>query len=159
MSENYKIIAENRKARFNYELLETVEAGLILLGSEVKSLRLGKSSIAEAYVGELLGQQKKEALYLLNSTIEPYQKASTFNHESKTPRQLLLKKRQIRKFLGSIRRKGMTVVPLQLYFNHKGLAKLKIALARGKNTVDKRETVKQREWQREKSRTLKNNFH
>lgn len=149
--ENYKIAAQNKRARFDYEILETLQVGIMLTGSEVKSLREGKGSIAEAHAGEMLGE-----LYLFNANIPEYKQAGPFNHEPKRPRKLLLRKRELNKFLGAIRKKGLTIVPLVMYFNHKGIVKLEIALAKGKKTVDKRETIKERDWQRDKSRLLKN---
>jgi SsrA-binding protein len=154
----HTIIAQNRQARFNYEILEVIEAGIVLTGSEVKSLRTGKASIAESYAGELLGREGMDELYLLNANIDVYPQAKLFNHEPKRPRKLLLRSRQIKKLLGAIRRKGMTLVPLSLYFNSRGLAKLELALGRGKNTVDKRQTIKERDWSREKSRVLKGGY-
>jgi SsrA-binding protein len=151
----YKVVAQNRRARFDYSINETFEAGIMLTGSEVKSLRAGKSSINEAFAGEMVGDGT--SLYLFNANIPEYLEANQFNHEPRRPRKILLHKRQVNKLLGAIRRKGMTVVPLQLYFNARGRAKLEIALAQGKKTVDKRETIKERDWQRDKSRILKNN--
>lgn len=151
----YKVVAQNRRARFDYSISETFEAGVMLTGSEVKSLRAGKSSINEAFAGELQGDPT--SIYLFNANIPEYLEANRFNHEPKRPRKILLHKRQINKLLGAIRKKGLTIVPLQLYFNARGRAKLEIALAQGKKTVDKRETIKERDWQRDKARILKNN--
>lgn len=148
--ERYKIAAENRKARFNYEIGETFEAGIALTGTEVKSLRAGKATIAEAYADARDGE-----LWLINSNIPEYLQASRFNHMPKRPRKLLLHKRQIGKLVGAVEREGMTVVPLKLYFNEKGRAKVEIALARGKKLHDKRETEKKRSWDRERSRLLR----
>ncbi len=148
----YRVVAQNRRARFDYDISETFEAGILLSGSEVKSLRAGKSSINESFAGEMSGE-----IYLFNANIPEYLEANRFNHEPRRPRKLLLHKRQVQKLLGAIRRKGMTIVPLQLYFNAKGRAKVEIGLARGKKTVDKRETIKQRDWERDKARILKNN--
>ena len=150
----YKVVAQNRRARFDYAITETFEAGIILSGSEVKSLRAGKSSINESFAGEMLGEGGG-TIFLFNANIPEYLEANRFNHEPKRPRKLLLHKRQISKLLGAIRRKGMTIVPMQLYFNAKGRAKVEIGLARGKKTVDKRETIKERDWQRDKARILK----
>lgn len=152
----YRVIAQNRRARFDYDISETFEAGIMLTGSEVKSLRAGKSSINESFAGEMLTEGAGE-VYLFNANIPEYLEANRFNHEPRRPRKLLLHKRQVQKLLGAIRRKGMTIVPIQLYFNAKGRAKIEIGLARGKKTVDKRETIKQRDWQRDKARILKNN--
>jgi len=145
-----RIIAFNRKARRNYESLETFEAGLALTGSEVKSLREGKASIGEAYAGARGGE-----LYLLNATIPVYAQAGRFNHEERRDRKLLLHKRQIARLIGAVQREGMTLVPLRLYFNDRGIAKLELALARGKKLHDKRETEKRRSWEREKARLIR----
>ena len=150
----FKVVAQNRRARFDYAIAETFEAGIMLTGSEVKSMRAGQSSINESFAGEMLGEQGG-AIFLFNANIPEYLEANRFNHEPKRPRKLLLHKRQVNKLLGAIRRKGMTLVPMQLYFNAKGRAKVEIGLARGKKTVDKRETIKERDWQRDKARILK----
>ncbi len=146
----YRAVAENRKARFNYELMETFEAGLQLKGSEVKALRLGKANIAESYASVEDGE-----LWLINSNIPTYAQAARENHEPRRHRKLLLKHREINKLIGGIERDGMTIVPLRLYFNDRGLAKLQIALARGKKLHDKRQTEKDRSWQREKQRVMR----
>jgi SsrA-binding protein len=148
--ERYKIAADNRKARFNYEIGETFEAGVALTGTEVKSLRAGRATIAEAYADAREGE-----LWLINANIPEYLQASRFNHAPKRPRKLLLHKRQIAKLIGAVEREGMTVVPLKLYFNEKGRAKIEIALARGKKLHDKRETDRKRSWDRERSRLLR----
>ena len=145
-----KIVADNRRARFNYEIGETFEAGIALTGTEVKSLRVGKATIAESYA-----DTKGEELWLVNSNISEYKQAGRFNHAPKRARKLLLHKRQINKLIGAVEREGMTVVPLKLYFNDKGRAKLEIALAKGKKLHDKRQTEKKRDWQREKGRLLR----
>lgn len=145
-----RLAAENRKARFNYEIRETFEAGIVLAGSEVKSLRSGKASIVESYASGENGE-----LFLVNADIPEYDKAHQFNHERRRPRKLLLAKRQINKLLGAIEREGMTVVPLKIYFNPRGRAKLEIALAKGKKLHDKRETERARDWQRDKARLLR----
>jgi SsrA-binding protein len=145
-----RIIALNRKARYNYEILETLEAGLALTGSEVKSLREGKASIGEAYAGA-----KGSELYLLNATIPVYAQAGRFNHEERRDRKLLLHSREIARLIGAVQREGMTLVPLRLYFNDRGIAKLELALARGKKQHDKRETEKRRSWEREKARLIR----
>ena len=117
-TDNYMVIAFNKRARFDYELIEIVEAGIMLMGSEVKSLRLGKSSINEAYIGEMTEEGADHCgLYLINATISEYPQAKNFGHSEKRPRCLLVRKRQMNKFLGSIRKKGLTIVPLRLYFN------------------------------------------
>ena len=145
-----RIVAENRKARFNYAIDETFEAGVALTGTEVKSLRSGKASIAEAYAASRDGE-----LWLINSNITEYKQAGQFNHSQKRPRKLLLHKRQINKLMGAIEREGMTVVPLKIYFNEKGRAKVEIALAKGKKLYDKRATEKKRDWARERGRLLR----
>ena len=146
----FKVVAENRKARFNYEIGEKFEAGIALTGSEVKSLRSGKAAIAESYADTRGGE-----LWLVNSNISEYKQAGRFNHPPKRPRKLLLHKRQINKLIGAVEREGMTVVPLKLYFNDKGRAKVELALAKGKKLHDKRETEKKRDWDREKGRLLR----
>ena len=145
-----KIVADNRKARFSYEIGETYEAGIMLSGTEVKSLRGGKGTIGESYAAEQGG-----ALYLINAYIPEYLQANRFNHEPKRPRKLLLHKRQISRLIVATQREGMTVVPLKIYFNEQGRAKVEIALAKGKNAADKRETAKKRDWEREKGRLLR----
>jgi SsrA-binding protein len=147
----FKVVADNRKARFNYAIGETFEAGIALTGSEVKSMRAGKTSITESYASARDGE-----LWLLNSNISEYRQAGPFNnHAPKRPRKLLLHKRQINKLMGAIEREGMTVVPLKMYFNDKGRAKVEIALAKGKKLHDKRETEKNRDWARERGRLLR----
>jgi SsrA-binding protein len=145
-----KSIAVNRKARFNYQIGETFEAGIQLSGTEVKSLRQSKATIAESYVSPERGE-----IWLVNATIPEYQQGGRFNHEPRRPRKLLLHKRQIGKLMGAVDREGMTIVPLKLYFNDRGMAKVEIALAQGKKLHDKRETEKKRDWQREKGRLLR----
>ncbi len=148
---NYKVAAENRRARFDYEIGEIFEAGLMLTGTEVKSLRTGKATIAESY-GSV---DRNGEVYLINATIPEYLQANRFNHEPKRPRKLLLKSREIVKIAQGIEREGMTVVPMKVFFNEKGRAKIEIALGRGKKLHDKRETSKERDWNREKSRLMK----
>ena len=145
-----KLIADNRKARFHYELLDTFEAGIALTGTEVKSLRLGKATIGESYAGP-----SGDDLLLFNADIPEYLQANRFNHERKRPRKLLLHKRQISKLIGAVQRSGLTIVPTKLYFNEKGRAKVEIALARGKTLGDKRDTEKKRDWDREKGRLMR----
>ena len=147
---NNKVAAENRKARFHYEIGEKFEAGIALTGSEVKSLRSGKATIAESYADTRGGE-----IWLINSNITEYLQAGRFNHTPKRPRKLLLHKRQINKLIGAVEREGMTLVPLKLYFNEKGRAKVELALAKGKKLHDKRETEKKRDWDREKSRLMR----
>lgn len=143
-------VAVNRKARFNYAVEEEIEAGIVLTGTEVKSLRAGKASISDAYAAE-----KDEAIWLINATIEEYKGGNRFNHEPRRPRKLLLHKRQIGKLIGRLKVKGVTLVPLSLYFNSRGLAKVKLALATGKREYEKRETIKKRDWQRDKARIIR----
>ncbi|MBA3811339.1 MAG: SsrA-binding protein SmpB [Caulobacteraceae bacterium] len=145
-----KLIAENRRARFDYFLEETFEAGLILTGSEIKSLRLGKANIAESYAAA-----DGRELALVNAYIPEYGPANRFNHEPRRPRRLLLHRKQIDKLLGAVRRDGRTLVPTRLYFNDKGLAKLELALAKGKSAPDKRATVAERDWKREQGRLMR----
>ena len=146
----FKVVADNRKARFNYEIGETFEAGIVLTGSEVKSLRAGKATIAEAYADARGGE-----IWLINANIPEYLQANRFNHEPKRPRKLLLHRKQINKLIGAVDREGMTLIPLKLYFNEKGRAKIELALARGKKLHDKRETEKKRSWERERGRLLR----
>jgi SsrA-binding protein len=146
----FKIIAENRKARFNYEVGEVVEAGIALTGTEVKSLRQGKATIAESYADAKNGE-----IWLVNANIPEYLQASRFNHAPKRPRKLLLHRRQIDKLAVAVEREGMTIVPLKMFFNEKGRAKIEIALGRGKKLHDKRETEKKRSWDREKGRLMR----
>lgn len=143
-------IAENRRARFDFEILDTFEAGIVLEGTEVKSLRTGKASIAESYASNEGGE-----IYLINSYIPEYLQAGRFNHDTRRPRKLLLHGREIKRLLGSIQRDGLTLVPLKLYFNDRGIAKLQLALGRGKKVHDKRQTQKERDWNRQKSRLLR----
>src|SRR5258708_1678293 len=137
----HKIIVHNRKARFNYEIGEIFEAGIALTGTEVKSLRNGRANIAESYADARNGE-----IWLVNANIPEYQQASRFNHAPKRPRKLLLHKRQIHKLAAAVEREGMTIVPLRLFFNERGRAKIDIALGRGKRLHDKRETAKSRSW-------------
>ena len=145
-----KTVADNRKARFNYEIGEVFEAGIALTGSEVKSLRSGKATIAESYADARAGD-----IWLVNANIPEYLQAGRFNHLPKRPRRLLLHRHQINKLMGAVEREGMTLVPLKLYFNEKGRAKIEIALARGKKLYDKRQTEKKRSWERERGRLLR----
>ena len=145
-----RVVADNRKARFNYFIDETFEAGVSLTGTEVKSLRQGNATIAEAYAGARDGE-----IWLINSNIPEYLQANRFNHAPKRPRKLLLHKRQIEKLVGAVEREGMTLVPLKLYFNDRGRAKVELALARGKKLFDKRATEKKRSWDRERGRLLR----
>jgi len=146
----YKLVADNRRARYHYEIGDVIEAGIVLTGTEVKSLRLGKAQIAESYASNEKGE-----FFLINSTIPEYLQANRFNHEPKRPRKLLLHAKQIDKLFNAISREGMTVVPLKLFFNDQGRAKVEIALAKGKKLHDKRETEKARDWNREKGRLMR----
>ena len=148
--DNSKMIAENRKARFSYAIDETLECGIMLVGSEVKSLRGGKSTISESYA-----QAKEGELFLVNAYIPEYTQASRFNHEPKRSRKLLVHKREANRLAAAIQREGMTLIPLKLYFNARGTAKIEIGVAKGKKLHDKRETEKQRDWQRDKARLLR----
>ena len=145
-----KLIAENRRARFDYFLEETFEAGLALTGTEVKALRLGRANIAESYAGA-----EGREIMLINANFPEYGPANRFNHEPKRPRKLLLHRKQIDKVLGAIQREGKTLIPTKLYFNEKGMVKLELALAKGKKLHDKRETVADRDWKREQGRLMR----
>jgi SsrA-binding protein len=145
-----KVVADNRKARFNYEISDTYEAGIALTGTEVKSLRGGKATIGEAYAGP-----SGEEMFLFNAYIPEYLQANQFNHETRRPRRLLLHKREINKLIGATQREGYTVIPLKIYFNDRGRAKVELGLGRGKKLHDKRETEKQRSWDRERGRLLR----
>ena len=146
-----KLIADNRKARYAYAIGETLEAGIMLVGSEVKSLRSGKSTIGESYA-----HAKDGEIWLVNSYIPEYSKASRFNHEPKRSRKLLVHKREANRLSAAVQREGMTLIPLKLYFNAKGIAKLELGVAKGKKLHDKRETEKKRDWQRDKARLMRN---
>jgi SsrA-binding protein len=148
--EGRRVVAENRRARFDYEILDTYEAGIELKGPEVKSLREGRTNLAESYAAMKGGE-----LFLVNANIPEYRQANRFNHEPKRPRKLLLHRRQIDKLANGVLREGLTIVALKLYFNQRGRAKVDIALAKGKKLHDKRETIKERDWGREKSRLLR----
>jgi SsrA-binding protein len=143
-------VSENRRARHDYAIGETFEAGLVLQGTEVKSLRQGRANLSESYAGG-----KDEDLYLFNCHIPEYGNAKHFGHEPRRPRKLLMHKREIRKVLGAVSRKGMTLVPLNLYFNNRGIAKVQLGLGQGKTKVDKRESTKERDWNRQKQRLLR----
>jgi SsrA-binding protein len=145
-----RTVADNRRARFNYEITETFEAGIALTGTEVKSLRGGKATIGEAYAGP-----SGENLFLFNAYIPEYLQANRFNHDTKRPRRLLLHRRQIDKLIGASQRDGYTVVPLKIYFNDRGMAKVELGLGRGKQLHDKRQTMKERDWNRDKARLLR----
>jgi SsrA-binding protein len=147
---NSKTVAENRKARFSYEVLDTYEAGLALTGTEVKALREGKANIQESYASVEGGE-----IWLINSYLPEYLQGNRFNHEPRRRRKLLLNKREMARLAQGVEREGMTMVPLKIYFNERGRAKLLLAIARGKKLHDKRETEKARDWGREKARLLK----
>jgi SsrA-binding protein len=147
-------VSENRRARFDYAIEATLEAGLVLSGSEVKSLRHGQANLNDSYAGALKGGGEAE-LALYNAYIPEYAKATIFQHEARRPRKLLVHKREARKWLGAVTREGRTIVPLKLYFNDKGIAKVLLGLATGKKQHDKRETEKARDWQREKARIMR----
>lgn len=149
-STNAKTIAENRKARYNYAIESDLECGIVLEGSEVKSLREGNAQITESYA-----EVKEGELWLVNAHIEGYDKAKTFGHEERRPRKLLASKREIARLHQAVGREGMTLVPLAMYFNGRGIAKVKLGIAKGKKVADKRETEKKRDWNRQKQRLLK----
>jgi SsrA-binding protein len=144
------LVAQNRKARHNYQIEDSLEAGLVLTGTEVKSLRQGRASIVEAYAADQQGE-----LYLFDSHIPVYDPAGRFNHQPKRLRKLLLHSRELARLIGLIRREGYTLVPLSLYFNERGIAKVELGLGRGKRKADKRETEKRRDWQRQKARLMR----
>lgn len=148
---NYKKnIAQNRRARYDYFLDEVMEAGIVLTGTEVKSLRNNEASIAESHA-----VVDGDEIYLVNANIPEYDKANRFNHYPRRPRKLLLRKKVIRRLIGLVQRKGCTLVPVSMYFNYKNIAKVELAVARGKKEHDKRETIKQADWKRQKARVLK----
>ena len=147
---NGKLIADNRKARHNYEFVETLEAGLVLTGTEVKSLRNGKANIAESYASVEGGE-----LWLINGYIPAYEQARAFGHDERRRRKLLVSKRELARLWQGIGREGMTLVPLRLYFNDRGRAKLQLGIAKGKKLTDKRETEKKRDWDRQKARLMR----
>jgi SsrA-binding protein len=150
MSDAKIIISQNRKARFDYFIQSTIEAGIMLVGSEVKSARLRQVNLAEGFVGDSGG-----ALYLYQTNIAIYPYANKFNHDPTRPRKLLLKKREITKLLMNIQKKGMTIVPVSMYFNHKGKIKVELGIAQGKKQIDKRATIKERDWERQKQRVIR----
>jgi SsrA-binding protein len=148
--ESGKLVAENRKARFNYDIEEKLEAGIALMGSEVKSLRAGKANIADSYAASEGGE-----IYLINAHIAEYAGAARDGHAPTRRRKLLLHRKEIGRLSGAIQREGMTVVPLKLYFNKRGIAKVELGLAKGKKLHDKRETEKKRDWERQKGRLMR----
>src|SRR5919106_1547609 len=145
-----KVVADNRKARFNYAIEDTFEAGVAFTGTEVKSVRNGKATIAESYADPRDGE-----IWLVNANIPEYLQGNRFNHAPKRRRKLLLHRRQINKLIGAVEREGMTLIPLKLYFNERGRAKIELALAKGKKLHDKRETEKKRSWERERGRLMR----
>jgi len=147
---NRKLIAENRRARFDYHLEDTLEAGIQLVGTEVKSLRSGRANIAESYASAENGE-----LWLINATIPEYPPAGQFNHEPRRPRKLLVRSRELKRMIGAVEREGRTLAPLKLYFNDRGIAKIEIALAKGKKAHDKREATKDRDWKRQQARLMR----
>ncbi|SPH16739.1 SsrA-binding protein [Defluviimonas aquaemixtae] len=147
---NYKVIAENRRARFDYFVESDLEVGIVLSGSEVKSLRTGQSNIADSYASVEDGE-----LWLINGYIAPYKQAGIFGHEERRRRKLLVSKKELSRLWQAVGREGMTLVPLVMYFNHKGIVKLKIGIAKGKKVTDKRQTEAKRDWNRQKQRLLK----
>ena len=151
-NKNYKVIAENRRARHDYAIEEDLEVGIILMGSEVKSLRVGQSNIAESYASVEDGE-----LWLINGYIAPYEQAKTWGHEERRRRKLLCSRRELARLWNATKREGMTIVPLVMYFNDRGLVKLKIGIAKGKKLHDKRATDAKRDWDRQKQRLLRHN--
>jgi SsrA-binding protein len=148
--DNRKLIAENRRARFEYQIEDTIEAGIQLVGTEVKSLRAGRANIAESYAVPERGE-----LWLINATIPEYPPAGQFNHEPRRPRKLLVRARELKRLAGAVEREGRTLAPLKLYFNERGIAKLELALAKGKKAHDKRAAVKDRDWKRQQARLMR----
>ena len=147
---NAKLVADNRRARFDFFIEDTVEAGIVLLGTEVKAMREGRADISEAFAREEGGE-----FYLINAQVDEYSAGNRFNHEPRRKRKLLMHKREMSRMMGDIRRKGTTVVPLKLYFNERGRLKVLLGVARGKKKHDKRATIKERDWQRDKARLLR----
>lgn len=145
-----RIAAQNRKARHDYFIEDSLEAGIVLTGTEVKALRAGQGNITESYAAERNGE-----IVLMNAYIPEYKSASIFNHETRRPRKLLLHKREMGRLIGKVQRDGMTLVPLKIYFNQRGIAKVQLGIARGKRKEDKREAEKKRDWDRERSRLLR----
>ncbi len=145
-----RAVAQNRKARYNYTIEDSLETGIVLTGSEVKALREGRANIAESYARPIDGE-----LFLVNAHIPEYKQAGQFNHEPRRPRKLLLRRRQIDRLLNEVQRDGVTLVPLKLYFNDRGIAKLELGIAVGKRQYDKRQTTKQRDWDRQKARLIR----
>ena len=147
---NYKVIAENRRARYDYAIESDIECGVQLMGSEVKSMRTGQTNIAESYAAVEDGE-----LWLVNSYVAPYEQAKTWGHEERRRRKLLVSRKELSRLWNETQRKGMTLVPMVMYFNHKGFVKIKLGIAKGKKTQDKRATEAKRDWQRQKARLLR----
>ena len=145
-----RYVAQNRRARHDYLIEDTIEAGLVLQGTEVKVLRKGQASIVEAYADESGGE-----MFLVNANIPEYAASAHFNHEPRRPRKLLLHRKELNRLLGAIRREGVTVVPLSIYFNERGRAKVSLGLARGKRKADKRQSERDRDWQRSRARLMR----
>lgn len=145
-----RIVAQNRRARFDYFIEDTVEAGIMLMGTEVKALREGRASIQESYASEKDGE-----IWLINAYFPEYKPGTHFGHETKRPRKLLLHRREIDRLTAAIRREGATLAPMSIYFNERGIAKVQLGLARGKKKADKRETIKQRDWSRDRARLMR----
>ncbi|MCR4556084.1 MAG: SsrA-binding protein SmpB [Alphaproteobacteria bacterium] len=150
----YKEIGVNRKAHYDYEITDTLEAGIVLFGTEVKSLRSNKVNLTDSYAGLTADNE----VFLYQMGIPKYSMANLTNHEPKRNRKLLLKKREIQKLIGALKKSGYSLIPLKIYFNEKGFVKISLGLGKGKKNIDKREAIKEREWNREKSRILKNSF-
>lgn len=148
--EAQRYVALNRRARHDYFIDDTVECGIVLMGTEVKSLREGRASLQESWAGEIGGE-----LFLFNAYIPEYGAANRFNHETRRPRKLLAHKRELGRLLGAVGKQGVTLIPLDIHFNSRGIAKVTVGLARGKRLFDKRETAKERDWQREKARLIR----
>lgn len=146
----WRPVAQNRKAFHDYAIEDKLEAGIVLAGTEVKSLREGRANLGDAYAGEMQGE-----LYLFNAYIPEYRQASRFNHETRRPRKLLVHKKERNKLLGAVQRDGYTLVPLSIYFNRRGMAKVQLGLGRGKKSYDKRASIKDRDWQRQKERLFR----
>jgi SsrA-binding protein len=144
-------VAQNRKARHDYAIEDTIEAGIVLTGSEVKSLRKGRCTLTEAFA-----QPEGDELYLINAHIPPYEGASHFQHDEKRKRKLLLHRKELEKLTAAVGRRGMTIVPLSVFFNNRGIAKVSLGLAKGKTHIDRRDDIKKREWQREQARVMRN---
>lgn len=150
----YKEIGVNRKAHYDYEITDTIEAGIVLFGTEVKSLRNNKVNLTDSYAGLTADNE----VFLYQMGIPKYSMANLKNHEPKRNRKLLLKKREIQKLIGALKKNGYSLIPLKIYFNEKGFVKISLGLGKGKKNIDKRETIKEREWNRAKSRILKSSF-